>query len=61
MMQDHMINAQIDLPIETMEIVLEKDPSTIKLEPGETQDFISFPLSSKERFLAEQFIAPTRS
>ena len=37
-MPDHLINAQINLSIETMERGLELNPSTIRTEPGKTQE-----------------------
>ena len=52
-MEDHMIDSQINHPIETMEIDLEMDLSTIRTGTGETMEISPFCIGSKERILAK--------
>ena len=58
--EDHMINAQITHSIETNEIDLKVDLSTIRMETGEIMELFRLLHRLKERLLTKKFIPPTK-
>ena len=58
-MEDHMINVHVSLPIETLETDIEMDLSTIRITTGETLEIFPVLHQLKEDFSQKNFIPPT--